>query len=54
MHLKTSRLLLAVIPAIFAFFLASVFAMAISEQSYIATFVGVGAALSSTAVILKH
>lgn len=54
MHPKTSRLLLAVIPAIFAFFLASVFAMAISEQPMIATIVGVGAALGSTAVILRH
>ncbi len=54
MHPKISRLLLAVIPAIFAFFLASVFAMAISEEFIVATFVGVGAALSSTTVILRH
>ena len=54
MPLKTSRLLVAIIPAVFAFFLASVFAMAISEEFVVATLVGVGAALSSMAVILKH
>lgn len=54
MHPKTSRLLLAIIPAIFAFFLASTTAVAMINSAQVATAVGVGAALSSTAVILKH
>ncbi len=54
MHPKTSRLLLAVIPAVFAFFLAAVSALALTNSNPIANIVGVGAALSSTTVILKH
>lgn len=54
MHSTTCRLCLSILPAIFAFLLASVFALAITNSNSIAVLVGVGAALSSTAVILRH
>ncbi|MCZ7399707.1 MAG: hypothetical protein O8C62_08540 [Candidatus Methanoperedens sp.] len=54
MQLKTSRLLLAIIPAIFAFFLVSTTTLAMINSDTVAIVVGVGAALSSTAVILRH
>ncbi len=54
MQLKTSRLLVAIIPAVFAFFLASATTVAMIDSATVAIVVGVGAALSSTAVILRH
>ncbi|MFZ3059175.1 MAG: hypothetical protein WA102_05485 [Candidatus Methanoperedens sp.] len=54
MQLKTSRLLLAIIPAIFAFFLVSTTTLAMVNSETVAIVVGVGAALSSTTVILRH
>ncbi len=54
MHSMTCRLCLSILPAIFAFFLAAVFAIAITNSDSVGTLVGVGAALSSTAVILRH
>lgn len=54
MPLKISRLLVAIIPAVFVFFLASTTAVAMIDSAQVATVLGVGAALSSTAVILKH
>ncbi len=61
MQLKTSRLLVAIIPAVFAFFLAAATTIALVSTTValvnidkVAIVVGVGAALSSTAVILRH
>ncbi|MFH0903776.1 MAG: hypothetical protein V1854_01125 [Methanobacteriota archaeon] len=54
MHPKTCRLCLSIIPAIFAFFLVSVVAMALADNGMIAVLVGLMGAVSSSAVIMKH
>lgn len=54
MHPKTIRLVLSVVPAVFAFFLVSVFAVALTQNPSIATVIGVVAAVSSSAVIMRH
>lgn len=54
MHPKTCRLCLSVIPAIFAFFLVSVVAMALADNGTIAVLAGLMGAVSSSTVIMKH
>ncbi len=54
MHPKTCRLCLSTIPAIFAFFLVSVVAMALADNGTIAVLFGLVGAVSSSAVIMKH
>jgi len=54
MHPKTCRMCLTVIPAIFAFFLVSVVAMALTNNGTIAVLVGLVGAISSSTVIMKQ
>ncbi|MBU4223065.1 MAG: hypothetical protein KKA10_15850 [Euryarchaeota archaeon] len=54
MFSKTRLLYLSIIPAIFAFFLVSVFTMALAGNGTIATLVGLVGAVSSSTVIMKH
>jgi len=54
MHAKTSRLCLSIIPAIFAFFLVSVFTMSLADNGTIAALVGLVGAVSTSTVIMKH
>ena len=54
MHPKTCRLCLSTIPAIFAFFLVSVFTMSLADNGTIAALVGLVGAVSTSTVIMKH
>jgi hypothetical protein len=54
MHPRTLRLCLSIIPAIFAYFLVSVFAMALVDNGTVKALIGVVAAVSSSAVIIRH